>query len=237
MTSSTEKFEILSAYLDDEASEEECRLVEQWLDCDPLFRQQYQAQRQLKVAIRSLSASSLFDTETAADADLADNLIDLEPEPRSTQILDSNDLNAEDLNDSSLEEGRSEDLSIRTAIATNRYSRCSFTLLASRSRQLAGVLTAPQTAVFDAGTIPDASTCEYKSSDSYYSSPVLKSQTLIKISVALLAAVTAFSCGNIRMSRGKISLGGDRIRRAPEKVTEANGFLWQKHHLATFSVR
>ena len=55
MTSSAEKFEILSAFLDNEASPEECRLVEQWIECDPLFRQQYQVQLRLKTAIRSLS--------------------------------------------------------------------------------------------------------------------------------------------------------------------------------------
>ena len=57
---SAEKFEILSAYLDNEASDEERRLVEQWIEQDPQFRQQYQAQLKLKAAIRHLP-SSLFD--------------------------------------------------------------------------------------------------------------------------------------------------------------------------------
>lgn len=69
MTSSAEKFEILSAYLDDEASLEECRLVKQWLECDPLFRQQYQAQLRLKIAIRSLGA-----TQKSSHALPVDNL-------------------------------------------------------------------------------------------------------------------------------------------------------------------
>lgn len=54
---SAKKFEILSAYLDDEVSQEERLLVERWIECDPLFRQQYQAQLALKAALRSLPAN------------------------------------------------------------------------------------------------------------------------------------------------------------------------------------
>lgn len=57
---SAEKFEILSAYLDNEASKEDCLLVEQWLETNPQFRQQYQAQLKLRAAIRALP-SSFFD--------------------------------------------------------------------------------------------------------------------------------------------------------------------------------
>ncbi len=69
---SDEKFEILSAYLDDEASQEERRLVEQWIECDPLFRQQYHAQLTLRSAVRSLPAS-FFDIAIATENRTADN--------------------------------------------------------------------------------------------------------------------------------------------------------------------
>ncbi len=74
---SAEKFEFLSAYLDDEASQAERRLVEQWIECDSLFRQQYQAQLRLKSALRSLPAS-LFDVAIAAEAYPADTQTDFE---------------------------------------------------------------------------------------------------------------------------------------------------------------
>lgn len=74
---SAKKFEILSAYLDNEASQAERRLVEQWIECDPLFRQQYQAQLLLKSALRSLSAS-LFDVAIAAEDHPAGKQTDFE---------------------------------------------------------------------------------------------------------------------------------------------------------------
>ena len=67
MTSSAEKFEILSAYLDNEASEENRTLVERWIECDPSFRQQYQAQLQIKAAIRSLPAQ-IFSFDLTGEA-------------------------------------------------------------------------------------------------------------------------------------------------------------------------
>jgi hypothetical protein len=47
-----EKFELLSAYFDDEVSEQERALVEHWLSCDPQLQQHYQAQLKLRQAIR-----------------------------------------------------------------------------------------------------------------------------------------------------------------------------------------
>jgi hypothetical protein len=47
-----EKFELLSAYLDDEVSEQERCLVEHWLSADPQLQQHYQAQLRLRQAIR-----------------------------------------------------------------------------------------------------------------------------------------------------------------------------------------
>ncbi|NJM97689.1 MAG: hypothetical protein HC800_11495 [Phormidesmis sp. RL_2_1] len=47
-----EKFELLSAYLDDEVSLQERHLVEHWLSVDPSTQQHYQAQLKLRQAIR-----------------------------------------------------------------------------------------------------------------------------------------------------------------------------------------
>lgn len=64
MTSSAKKFELLSAYLDNEASLEDACLVEQWLASDPSLSQQYRAQQKLKAAIQSLGAD-IFDPAIA----------------------------------------------------------------------------------------------------------------------------------------------------------------------------
>ena len=56
---SAEKFEILSAYLDNEASDEECLLVKEWLENDPQFQQQYQDQLKIRATIRTLPANFL----------------------------------------------------------------------------------------------------------------------------------------------------------------------------------
>ena len=69
---SAEKFEILSAYLDDEASDEERLLVEQWIEQDPQFRQQYQAQLKLKAAIRQLPSSLFGNLTSSCDIQPAD---------------------------------------------------------------------------------------------------------------------------------------------------------------------
>lgn len=50
-----EKFELLSAFLDNEVSEDEQRLVQHWLKSDPKIRQTYQQQLQLKAALQLLS--------------------------------------------------------------------------------------------------------------------------------------------------------------------------------------
>ena len=81
---SDEKFEILSAYLDDEVSQEERRLVEQWIECDPLFRQQYQAQLTLKSAVRSLS-TRFFDVAIAEDYSLQANDFQAKYAPRRSR--------------------------------------------------------------------------------------------------------------------------------------------------------
>lgn len=73
---SAEKFEILSAYLDDEASDEERHLVEQWIEQDPQFRQQYQAQIKLKAAIRRLPSSLFGDALSNCDRPTVDELAD-----------------------------------------------------------------------------------------------------------------------------------------------------------------
>ncbi len=48
-----EKFELLSAYLDDEVTEQEQCLVEHWLSSDFQLQQQYQAQLKLRLAMRA----------------------------------------------------------------------------------------------------------------------------------------------------------------------------------------
>lgn len=52
--SEDEKFELLSAYLDDEVSPEERRSVERWLASDTKIQQHYEAQLKLRQAMRSL---------------------------------------------------------------------------------------------------------------------------------------------------------------------------------------
>ena len=49
-----EKFELLSAYLDDEVTEEERALVNHWLASDPEMKAIYNKQRQLQLAIQAL---------------------------------------------------------------------------------------------------------------------------------------------------------------------------------------
>lgn len=53
-----EKFNLLSAYLDDEVSDQERRLVEQWLSSDAQVQQQYQAQNKIRRALRAGRRSS-----------------------------------------------------------------------------------------------------------------------------------------------------------------------------------
>ncbi len=48
-----EKFNLLSAYLDDEVSEQDRCLVEQWLSSDAQIQQQYQAQHKIRRALRA----------------------------------------------------------------------------------------------------------------------------------------------------------------------------------------
>ncbi len=50
-----EKFELLSAYLDNEVSESERCLVKYWLSSDLVLRQHYQAQIKLRKAMRLLT--------------------------------------------------------------------------------------------------------------------------------------------------------------------------------------
>ena len=49
-----EKFEVLSAYLDDEATEQEQRWIRHWLLSDLQLQQQYQNQLRIRAAIRRL---------------------------------------------------------------------------------------------------------------------------------------------------------------------------------------
>ena len=52
--SEAKKFELLSAYIDNEVSEEERQMVEGWLASDPTMRQKYKAQLKLSQAMKSL---------------------------------------------------------------------------------------------------------------------------------------------------------------------------------------
>lgn len=52
--SQAEKFEILSAYLDNEATEQEQRWIKHWLLSDLQLQQQYQNQLKIRAAIRQL---------------------------------------------------------------------------------------------------------------------------------------------------------------------------------------
>jgi hypothetical protein len=70
-----EKFELLSAYLDDEATEQEQCLVEHWLSSDLALQRHYQAQLRLRSAMRVVfnepgaPTSHLFPSESPAPAD------------------------------------------------------------------------------------------------------------------------------------------------------------------------
>jgi anti-sigma factor RsiW len=70
-----EKFELLSAYLDDEVTEQEQCLVEHWLSSDLALQQHYQAQLRLRSAMRAVfnepgaPTSHLFSSEPPAPAD------------------------------------------------------------------------------------------------------------------------------------------------------------------------
>ncbi|MGC1307056.1 MAG: hypothetical protein WA885_07485 [Phormidesmis sp.] len=57
--SDDKKFELLSAYLDGEVSEQEYRLVNHWISSNPVIWQQYQEQMKLRQAIRKYGAEQL----------------------------------------------------------------------------------------------------------------------------------------------------------------------------------
>jgi hypothetical protein len=69
-----EKFELLSAYLDDEVTEQERRLVEHWLSSDLQLQKHYQAQLRLHSAMRAVfdepsqPSSNLFSAEPPEQA-------------------------------------------------------------------------------------------------------------------------------------------------------------------------
>ncbi|MGB7086786.1 MAG: RseA family anti-sigma factor [Phormidesmis sp.] len=65
--SASEKFELLSAYLDGEVSDQERRLVMQWLLSDPQLQKHYQAQLKLRQAMRSFSSD--YSIESGPDED------------------------------------------------------------------------------------------------------------------------------------------------------------------------
>lgn len=143
MTSSAEKFEILSAYLDNEASEEERALVEQWIKCDPLFQQQYQAQRRLKAAIRKLPAH-LLNVGIPAEAHAAVRQSATEPSTYSAQNFDSQ-------GDHQADSQKPNQLSIRTVFSTKRKpvtSGC--TVIAYRWKDLLLIATAISATAFTA---------------------------------------------------------------------------------------
>jgi hypothetical protein len=64
-----EKFELLSAYLDDEVTDEERCLVEHWLSSDLHLQQQYQEQLKLRLAMRAAFGKPNLDD---APTDIAD---------------------------------------------------------------------------------------------------------------------------------------------------------------------
>ncbi len=55
------KFELMSAYLDDEVSDQERRLVEYWLANDPQLLSDYQQQIKLRGAIQTLDSNFSLD--------------------------------------------------------------------------------------------------------------------------------------------------------------------------------
>ena len=224
MTISTEQFEILSAYLDDEASGEECRLVEQWLDCDPSFRQQYQAQRRLRAAIRSLSASSLLDVENVDETDIADSLADLESKDYSTRQFADKGMKNRNVERAGIENLQPDEFSMHRAIATDEFSSAPLNSHQANHQSVCH-------GVADSVVSNTSSNFARQRSTILCLLPVLKDRNLIAILVALLATLTAFSFSSVR-----ISLEGDRVRRIPGKATEADSLLFHRKPLILFSV-
>jgi anti-sigma factor RsiW len=94
-----EKFELLSAYLDDEVTDEERCLVEHWLSSDLHLQRQYQEQLKLRLAMRAAFGKPSFNdtpADTANSSNLSSNRSSLTParpvdplseEPQSLQTL------------------------------------------------------------------------------------------------------------------------------------------------------
>ncbi|KPQ36471.1 MAG: hypothetical protein HLUCCA11_06300 [Phormidesmis priestleyi Ana] len=57
-----EKFELLSAYLDNEVTEQQKKLVEQWLLSDLRMQQHYRSQLKLRRAMKALGSHLFSDT-------------------------------------------------------------------------------------------------------------------------------------------------------------------------------
>ncbi|MGB3767196.1 MAG: hypothetical protein WA947_11615 [Phormidesmis sp.] len=204
---SAEKFEILSAYLDDEASQEERYLVEQWIKCDPLFRHQYQVQLALKSAMRSLPAD-LFDQaiaeETLIASDRASSNHSTTEQTTTEQTTAEQCPQSEDFDNS-----KTDRFSIHTTFPSDEDSPPSSI----------GSLSARSIYWSDASYKPTTASCTAAS----------KWKNLLIVAAAL--AVTAFTM----LSYGSIkSAQSSKIRRTPGRIAEIDASFWAKRQLVVF---
>ena len=63
---SMERFELLSAYIDGEATPQECKLVQDWLDTDPEFKQAYLGLIRIQTALPHVPVPESIPTEQLA---------------------------------------------------------------------------------------------------------------------------------------------------------------------------
>ena len=214
---SAEKFEILSAYLDDEASQEERYLVEQWIKCDPLFRHQYQVQLALKSAMRSLPAD-LFDQAIAEETLIASDRTSSNhstteqtaTEQTATEQTATEQTTAEQCPQSEdFDNSKTDRFSIHTTFPSEEASPPSSI----------GSLSARSIYWSDASYKPTTASCTAAS----------KWKNLLIVAAAL--AVTAFTM----LSYGSIkSAQSSKIRRTPGRIAEIDASFWAKRQLVVF---
>ena len=204
---SAEKFEILSAYLDDEASQEERYLVEQWIKCDPLFRHQYQVQLALKSAMRSLPAD-LFDQAIAEETLIASDRTS--SNHSTTEQTTTEQTTAEQCPQSEdFDNSKTDRFSIHTTFPSEEASPPSSI----------GSLSARSIYWSDASYKPTTASCTAAS----------KWKNLLIVAAAL--AVTAFTM----LSYGSIkSAQSSKIRRTPGRIAEIDASFWAKRQLVVF---
>jgi len=83
MTTSEERFELLSAYIDGEVTESEEQLVEKWLSDDANFRRLYQQQLKLRQLLIDLPVPAIANSSVKAETEVMVNRVFAEIDKRS----------------------------------------------------------------------------------------------------------------------------------------------------------